>query len=66
MKSFDIYHENYQGLDKLIIKDKDYYAKRRKKCLLIGIPILLVIIIITIVLVVVLQPKTYNEITCQY
>ena len=66
MEAFDIYQENYQDLDNYIIKDKDYYAKRRKKCLLIGIPILLVIITITIVLVIVLLPLTYNEVTCQY
>ena len=66
MKVFDDYQENYQDLDNLIIKDKEYYAKKRKRYLLIVIPILLVIITVTIVLIIVLQPKIYNEITCQY
>ena len=66
MKVFDDYQENYQDLDNLTIKDKEYYAKKRKRYLLIVIPILVVIITVTIVLIIVLQPKTYNEITCKY
>ena len=62
MENFDF--EN-QDLDNFIIKDKKYYAKRRKKCLLMWIPILLVITT-GIVLYFVLKPKPDNKIICQY
>jgi len=62
MENFDYAN---QDLDNFIIKDKNYYAKRRKKCLLIWIPILLVIIL-AIVLYLVLRPKPDNKIICQY
>ena len=60
--------ENFDdnNLDNFIIKDKEFYWKRKKKCLLAWIPILLVIIIIIIILVIVLQPKLDNKIICQY
>ena len=61
-ETFDFGNED---LDNLIVKDKEYYAKRRKKCLLIWIPILLVIIL-AIVLYLVLRPKPDNKIICQY
>ena len=61
-ETFDFGNED---LDNLIIKDKEYYAKRRKKCLLIWIPILLVIITV-IVLYFVLKPNENNQIICQY
>ena len=54
-----------KDLDNLIIKDRKFYAKRRKKCLLICISILLVIIT-GIVLYFVLKPKADNKIICQY
>ena len=62
MESFDF---NSQDMDNLIIKDKKYYAKRMKKCLLIWISILTVIIT-AIVLYFVLKPKEDNKIICQY
>ena len=62
MENFDF--EN-QDLDNFIIKDKKYYSRRRKKCLLIWIPILLVIITAT-VLYFILKPKVDNKIICQY
>ena len=62
MENFDF--EN-QDLDNFIIKDKKYYAKRRKKSLLICISILLVIIT-GIVLYLFLKPKIDNKIICQY
>ena len=61
--------DNNQDLENLIIKDKEYLAKKRKKYLLIGtliLSIIIVIIAITIVLVIVLKPKIYNEIVSQY
>ena len=59
--------ENYNNdeLEKLIIKDKEYFRKRRIKCLLIWIPILLVIAV-TITLIFVLKPKPINKLTCYY
>ena len=52
-------------LDNLIIKDRKFYAKKKKKCLLICISILLVIIT-GIVLYLFLKPKIDNKIICQY
>ena len=50
--------ENYDNdeLENLIIKDKEYYRKRRIKCLLIWIPII-VAIAVAITLIFVLKPK---------
>ena len=54
-----------QDLDNLIVKDKKFYAERRKKCLLICIPILLVIAT-ALVLYFILKPKEDNKIICRY
>ena len=56
--------ENYD-LENLIIKDKQYYRKRKIKCLLFWIPLILVIGIV-ITLVVLLRPKPDNKIICHY
>ena len=61
-ETFDFGNED---LENFIVKDKEYYARRRKKCLLIWIPILL-IIITAIVLYFILKPKVDNKIICQY
>ena len=62
MENFDYAN---QDLDNFIIKDKNYYAKIRKKCLLICIPILLVIAT-ALVLYFILKPKEDNKIICRY
>ena len=52
---------NEEELDSLIIKDKEYYAKKRKKLILILVSILSVLIIAVVVpLVVLLKPKVIN------
>ena len=56
--------ENYD-LENLIIKDKQYYRKRKIKCLLFWIPLILTIGIV-ITLVVLLRPKPNNKIICHY
>ena len=59
--------ENYNNdeLEQLIIKDKEYFRKRRIKCLLIWIPII-VVIAVAITLIVVFRPKPDNKIICYY
>ena len=58
---------NEEDLDNLIIKDKEYYAKKRKKLMLILFPILSVIVIAAVIaLVFIFKPKVINEIICQY
>ena len=57
---------NDQDLDNLITLDKKYYAKGRKKLLLILIPILIVLIAVIIVLIIVLGQKDTNKIICEY
>ena len=61
-ETFDFGNED---LENFIVKDKEYYARRRKKCLLIWIPILLVIAT-AVVLYFFLKPKEDNKIICQY
>ena len=65
--------ENYENndLENLIIKDKNYYRKRRKKILLISIPIILVIAFVILLIFVIISipekpKKIYNEIICTY
>ena len=56
-----------QDLDNLVIKDKEYYSKKRQKIALIIIPILLVLFIAAVIaLVFIFKPKVINEIICQY
>ena len=59
--------ENYENndLENLIIKDKKYYNKKRKKWLIRCIPIIL-IITLAIILTFVSMPKPDNKIICQY
>ena len=58
-------------LENLIIKDKNYYRKRRKKIFLISIPIILVIAFVILLIFVIISipekpKKIYNEIICTY
>ena len=57
-----------QEYDKLEIRDKNFYAKRRKKIALIVTPILLVLIAAIITLIILFRPKEkYNSsIICKY
>ena len=58
---------NSDDLENLIIKNKEYYDKRRKKLILILVPILLVLAIaVIIVLLIIFKSKFINEIICQY
>ena len=59
--------ENFETeeLENLVIKDKEYHRKRRIKCLLIWIPII-VVIAVAITLIVVFRPKPDNKIICYY
>ena len=52
-------------LENLIIKDKNYYRKRRIKILSITIPIILVTAIV-IALIILLMPEPDNKIICLY
>ena len=52
-------------LENLIIKDKNYYRKRRIKILSITIPIILVTAIV-IALIILLMPEPDNKIICYY
>ena len=54
-----------QDLENLVIKDKEYHYKRRKKFLLIFIPIILCILIAT-VLAIILTMKWGGKIICKY
>ena len=54
-------------LESLIIKDKEYNAKKKKKLILIIVPILSVLVTaIVVILIILLKPKVINEIICQY
>ena len=56
-----------QDLDNLVIKDREYYSKRRQKIALIIIPILLVLFVAGfIVLLILLLAKDNNKIICKY
>ena len=57
---------NQDDLDNLIIKDKEYFAKKRKKRFLILALVLSVLIAVVIVLIIIFKPKEINEIICQY
>ena len=59
--------ESFENMDleNLVIKDKNFYKKRRIKKLMICTPIILVITLV-IILTVVLKPKPDNKIICQY
>ena len=58
---------NKEEIDILIIKDKEYYAKKRKKVYYnTNFYFTVIVIAIAIALIILLKPKEINEIICQY